>query len=142
MKESRNPIVSRFNSWDRHRLANALERVWEARFFRRIQAVLLASRGQKPRGIAQITGLSRRAVYYLLERYLHRHRVEDLAERPHPGRPLGAAGLTKARMLRELRRSPLKLGYRTNVWTVATLADRLRERYGILPLSPGPCGGG
>lgn len=131
MKGSRNPIASRFNGWDRHRLVKALSRVREARFFRRIQAVLLAARGQKPIEIARITGLSRRSVYYSLERYLHSHQVQDLAERSHPGRPPGSPELTKARILRELRRSPLKLGYRTNVWTVETLADRLRERYGI-----------
>ena len=131
MKEARNPIANRFNGWDRRRLSKALSRVREARFFRRVQAVLLAAQGQTPFEISQITGLSRRAVYYSLTRYLHSHRLEDLAEQPHTGRPPGVPELTKGRILRELRRSPLKLGYRTNVWTVATLAHRLSERYGI-----------
>jgi transposase len=32
--------------------------------------------------------------------------------------------------LAELKRSPLRLGYRTNVWTVELLADRLHQQYG------------
>jgi transposase len=52
-----------------------------------------------------------------------------LADKPHPGRPPTAPKLTGPLILQELRRSPLELGYRTNVWTVATLAHRLNERY-------------
>jgi transposase len=39
----------------------------------------------------------------------------------------GSGGITRERILRELRRDPLKLGYKTNVWTVALLAHRLSQ---------------
>lgn len=117
------------DGWDRRRLCKALSQVGQAQLFRRIQAALLVAQGRKLGEVIQITGLRRRAIYYLLKRYLHSHRVEDLADQPRSGRPEAAPQLTRRRILRELQRSPLKLGYRTNVWTVATLAQQLNERY-------------
>jgi transposase len=73
--------------------------------------------------------LSLRSVYHLVKRYLQSHRVESLQDQSRSGRPPAAPELTTARILRELQRSPLKLGYRTTVWTVETLAARLNERY-------------
>jgi transposase len=78
---------------------------------------------------SQLTGLSLQTVYNLVHRYLQAHQVESLHDLPHPGRPRDAPDLTGARILRELQRSPLQLGYRTNVWTVETLAEHLRQRY-------------
>jgi len=129
MRKSKNPALGGFTGWDRRRLFRALARIKEARFFRRLQAVGLVAQGRRLIEITQITGLSRRAIHYSLARYLRSHRVEDLAEQRHPGRPPGAPELTRARILGELRRSPLRLGYRTNLWTVQTLADRLSQRY-------------
>lgn len=124
-------VACKFSGLDRRRLFRALARIREARLLRRIQAVLLTAQGRKPSEITQITGLSRRAVYYSLARYASSHQVKALAEQPHPGRPPGLPELTRGRILRALRRSPLKLGYRTNVWTVRTLADHLSERYQV-----------
>jgi transposase len=129
MRKSPNPAGRRFDGWDRRRLSKALAQAGPARFFRRVQAVLLVAQGRALIETTQITGLSRRTIYYLLERYLRSHRVEDLADRPRSGRPALAPQLTRQRILRELQRSPLQLGYRTNVWTVGTLALRLNERY-------------
>lgn len=78
---------------------------------------------------AQITGLSLQSVYHLVDRYLQSHQAEDLQDQPRSGRPPAAPELTATRILRGLRRSPLKLGYGTNVWTVETLAHHLSDRY-------------
>lgn len=129
MRKSLSPADLGFCAGDRRRLAKALEKAAEARLFRRIQAVLLAAQGRKFVEVSRITGLGHRSVYRLATRYLESHRVESLADKPHPGRPPEAPNLTGPQILQELRRSPLALGYRTNVWTVATLADRLNERY-------------
>jgi transposase len=95
-----------------------------------LQAVLLVAEGRLVAEAAHITGLSRRTVYQLVNSYTARHAVEALCESPRSGRPTVAQALTPARILRELDRSPLRLGYRTNVWTVELLAARLAERYG------------
>jgi transposase len=89
----------------------------------------LVAQGRRFREVAQITGLGHRSVYRLVDRYLKAHRVESLADEPRSGRPLEAPDIRRPQILEELRNSPLELGYRTNVWTVATLAHRLNERY-------------
>lgn len=129
MRKPLSPSELGFNARDRQRLSKALAQAAEARVFRRQQAVLLVAQGRSFTEAAQITGLSPRSVYHLVTRYLQSHRVESLQDQPRAGRPAAAPKLTTARILRELRRSPLKLGYRTNVWTVEILASHLAERY-------------
>jgi transposase len=118
-----------FTVHDRHRLARALRQTAAARVFRRIQAVLLIAEGRTMGEAAQITGLTLQSVYNLGQRYLLTHQVESVHDWPHTGRPPDASGLTAAQIVRELRRSPLRLGYRTNVWTVKTLALQLSQHY-------------
>lgn len=118
-----------FNLRDRHRLSKALSQASEVRVFRRTQAVLLVAEGRAVAEAAKITALSVRSVYNLVSRYLQSHQVESLHDLPHTGRPPDAACLTKSRILRELQQSPSRLGYRTNVWTVAILAEHLSQLY-------------
>lgn len=118
-----------FDLRDQHRLCKALSQASQVRIFRRIQAVLLVAEGRSFTEVAKIMRLSLRSVYNLVNRYLQSHQVDSLHDLPHPGRPLDAAYITPSRILRELRRSPLRLGYRTNVWTVAILAQHLSHLY-------------
>lgn len=131
------PVKSGFNAWDRRRLSQAAAQAAEARVFRRLQAVLLVAEGRSFDEVAQITGLSRRTIYYLVGRYLHCHQVTVWHDESRSGRPPVALSITKARILRELRRSPLRLGYMTNVWTVELLAHHLSQRYEC-PITPHP----
>lgn len=119
-----------FRAPDRRRLSKAMTGNLKARMFRRLQAVLLIAEGWSFAEVAAIVGLSLRSVYHLVHRYLHAHRPQDLADRPRSGRPTAAPGLSRTAILQALRRSPLQLGYRTNVWTVPTLALHLNERSG------------
>lgn len=102
----------------------------KSRLFRRTLAVLLVARGRGFAEAAEIAGVSLRSVYYLVQRYLRSHRPQDLADRPRSGRPASVPELTGNQILWALRRSPLNLGYRTNVWTVETLARYLNRRHG------------
>jgi transposase len=129
MRKSLSPSELGLNVQDCQHLTLALAETIDARVFRRIQAVLLIANGQSFTEVAELTGLSLRSVYHLVDRYLQSHQVESLQDHPRSGRPPDAPNLTKAQILRALRRSPLKLGYRTNVWTVETLAHHLGERY-------------
>jgi transposase len=129
MRKSLSPSELGFSPRDRQRLSRALAQTFTSRLFRRIQAVLLVAEGRTMSEVAQIVGLGLRSVYHLVGRYLQSHQVESLHDRPHSGRPPAAPEITPARILRELRRSPLRLGYRTNVWTVGILAHHLSQRY-------------
>src|SRR5918992_2685681 len=129
MRKSLSPSERGFNPRDRQRLSRALTRTVEARLFRRIQAVLLVAEGRTLAEAVHITGLSLQSIYNLVHRYLQSHRVKSLHDLPHTGRPPATPELAAARIIRELQRSPLKLGYRTNLWTVEFLAQHLNQRY-------------
>jgi transposase len=91
---------------------------------------LLVAQGYSATESAKITGLSRRSVYQLVNRYLADHQPDGLLDSSRSGRPVIAPRITPTHILAELRRSPLRLGYRTNVWTVELLAERLNQQYG------------
>ena len=129
MRTPADPSELGFNHHDRQRLARALNQTKEMRLFRRLQAVLLVAEGHGVAEVAHITGLGQSSIYYLRDRYLQTHQVSSLMERTRSGRPPSARPVTEARILRELQRQPLKLGYRTGVWTVELLAEHLSQQY-------------
>jgi transposase len=130
MRRARTPDELGFDPYDRQRLARALARATDLRFFRRVQAVLLVARGFPVPEAARITGAEPDAVYHWLRRYLRTHQPDCLRDAPRSGRPRAAGRITDARIPRELRRDPLRLGYNTTGWTVALLAEHLGRKYG------------
>jgi transposase len=132
MRRIKSPAELGFNHHDRRRLAKACQHARDARFYRRLQTVRLIAEGHPPRAVAQMMGVSLHAVYDLVHRYLQAHRVEDLQERPRSGRPPVATAVTPARIVKEFRRDPLRLGYNTTAWTVPLLATHLSRRYDCL----------
>ena len=77
---------------------------------------------------AHLTSFSQRSLYRFVSRYLDAHQTTALCDEKHTGRPALAPQVTAPRILRELRRIPLALGYQTNVWTVELLAMHLNQR--------------
>jgi len=129
MRRARTPNELGFDQYDRQRLARALERATDVRTYRRLQAVLLVARGYLVPQVAGLTGAKPAAVYDWVQRYLRTHQTDDLADAPRSGRPAAAAAITDARIVREFRRDPLRLGYNTTGWTVALLAAHLGRKY-------------
>jgi transposase len=132
MRIAKSPSELGFNRYDEPRLKKALEHATDNRLFQRLQAVLLVAQGLTADEVAVIEDVSVQAVYNWVYRYLDRHQVASLRNMPRSGRPPTAQKITDARILRELRRNPLQLGYRTTVWTVELLADHLSQRYNCL----------
>ena len=132
MRTASSPAELGFNRYDEPRLKKALNQAADKRTFQRVQDVLLVARGHPISGVASISGVSVQTIYNWVRLYLERHHITALEDAPRSGRPPVAKPVTEARILRALRRSPLKLGYRTNVWTVATLAHHLSEGYHCL----------
>lgn len=130
MRIPQSPAELGFNRYDHQRLKKALKQVPDKRTFRRLKAVLLVAQGRPVHEVAGIIDVSVQTIYHWLDGYLKSHQVESLYEQPRAGRPRVAAPVTAARLLRELRRNPLRLGYYTTVWTVGLLAGHLTERYG------------
>lgn len=129
MRKAKSPAELGFNRYDAPRLKKALKSTGDKRTFQRVQAVLLVAQGRTTKEVAEIAGVSLQTVYNWLSCYLERHQVSTLEEAPRSGRPTTAKRITAARLLRELQRNPLRLGYRTTVWTVVLLADRLNQLY-------------
>jgi transposase len=134
MRRARTPAELRFDRYDQGRLARALDRATEARVFRRLQAVLMIARAWAIAEVARVTRLRPWAIYYWVRRYLKAHRPEALADAPRSGRPSSARAITDARIVRELGRDPLRLGYKTTGWTVPLLARHVSQKYGC-PIS-------
>jgi transposase len=121
---------------DRRRLWAALGRADDVRLFRRLQAVLLVCDGRSVTEAGRVTRLTRQSVHAAIGRYLQSRRADDLRDAPRSGRPPAAATLTRARIAREVRRDPLRLGYMATEWTVPLLASHLSRRYGCA-VTPG-----
>ena len=134
MRRARTPDELGFDQYDRQRLARALARATDLRFFRRVQAVLLVARGLPVPEVARITGARADAVYHWLRLYRRAHQPDCLRDAPRSGRPRAAGRITDARIVGEFRRDPLRLGYNTTGWTVALLAEHLGRTYGC-PIS-------
>jgi transposase len=130
MEREDGPVRFKFTARDRSRLAATLKRARDARLFRRLQAILLVADGTPVSEVARLAGASRQSVYNWLQHYAASRRAEALRDGARAGRPRAADDLTGERILEELRRDPLTLGYSTQVWTVALLARHLAERCG------------
>jgi transposase len=129
MRRARSPNELGFDQHDRHRLADAFRRVTEVRTYRRVQAVLLVARGHPVTEVAQLTGAKPAAIYGWIARYLQTHQPDRLADAPRSGRPRVATAITDARIKRQFRRDPLRIGYSATGWTVALLAKHLGRVY-------------
>lgn len=129
MRKALSPAALGFSKRDLKRLAKALREETDVHTFRRLQAVLLVAAGHDLVTTAHLTSFSQRSLYRLVKRYLTAHRADVLRDSVRSGRPTVAPKVTQARILQALQRAPLRLGYRTNVWTVELLAQHLSERY-------------
>lgn len=118
-----------FTRYDKIRLEKAMQSVIDKRTFLRMKSVWLFVCGRKISEIAIITAKSRRIIYYWINCYLQNHQPDSLKDIDKTGRPASAPGITDKRIMTELKRNPMQLGYASNVWTVALLAQHLNQRY-------------
>jgi hypothetical protein len=109
-------------------LSNAIEENKEAELYQRVFALRLVAMGCSVSAAARPTLCFRQAVYQWLERYGRHHRIADLCAALRSWWPKQAPVLIEARILRELRRSPLALGYHALTWIVPLLARHLQQR--------------
>lgn len=129
MRNSKHASESGFTGYDKIRLQKAMQSVSDKRTFVRLKSVWLVAGGMKVAAIAGIVDKSRRVIYEWISCYLQDHQSNALHDMERTGRPVSAPGITDKRIAAELRRDPMKLGYATNVWTVAILAQQLNRRY-------------
>jgi transposase len=97
---------------------------------RRCLAVLRIAEGYSTEEVADFLGVERRSVqrWVALER---RRGWRALAARPCPGRPKTLSHTQEKIVLRWLRDNPMELGFPTELWTAARLAQLIREEWKI-----------
>ena len=130
MRVQKSPKELGFNRYDLLRLQKALKQVCDKRAFIRLKAVLLVAQGMPIQSVAGLFDKSFQILYRWIALYLKQHQAAALLDAPRSGRPPVAQAITDKRILRELNRNALKLGYATTVWTVGLLAQHLSSRYG------------
>jgi transposase len=130
MRKRNSPTDFGFDRYDKGRLQRTLKSVSDKRTFLRLKAVLLFAQGMDISSVAKLFDKSVQILYRWIRLYLKNHKPGDLLEARRSGRPVAAQEITAARILEELKRNPLHLGYHTTVWTVALLAEHLNMLYG------------
>jgi transposase len=100
----------------------------------RAQALLWLDEGETPDQVADALRVSRRTVYYWVERY-HERDGRDLVRRradaPRPGRPRAGGGGIDSWAAEVIDTDPRKLGYHQTVWTAPLLVRYLRDHHGV-----------
>jgi len=129
MRDSTSASELGFSHHDKVRLQKAMQTVRDKRTFLRLKAVWLFAGGMKITQIARIADKSRQIIYRWINAYLATHQTDALKDGHRTGRPLSAPCITDKRIMTELKHNPMKLGYASNVWTVALLAQHLSRRY-------------
>ena len=100
----------------------------------RAQALLRSDEGEPPEQVADSLRVSRRAVYYWVQRF-HDHDglglAQRLADAPRPGRPRAGGGAIDLWVAEVIATDPRALGYHHTVWTAPLLVRSLRDRHGV-----------
>jgi transposase len=100
----------------------------------RAQALLWLDEGATAEQVAESLRVSRRAVYYWLERFHDRDEPDlrrRLADAPRPGRPRTADGDVDSWIAEVIDTDPRHLGYRHTVWTAPLLVHYLSDHHGV-----------
>lgn len=113
---------------ERQRLVRALDKVDDARHYRRLQALLEVADGEPVAAVARRLRVERSTVHRWLARYRAERQPERLRDAQRTGRPRAGVQLTDARLKQLLTSEPCACGYDANNWTVALLAAHLRDQ--------------
>ncbi len=107
----------------RRRLREELERTHDARYYRRVLAILEVDQGRSVSDVARSLGVTRQSVHHWLRSYRDQPRAESLHDQPRPGRPSLWSDAWREELRDLLDQSPREHGYLANVWTVPLLQE-------------------
>jgi len=107
-----------------------IQRSEQSRYDHRLHGILLLCSGLSCGQVAELFGHSRRTIQYWVRRF-ERSGFAGLQESERPGRPTSLDATTLLVLGKDLRRSPLKLGYPQNLWDGKLLSPHLAVKYGV-----------
>ncbi len=100
----------------------------------RVQALLWLDAGESVEQVAELLRVSRRAVYYWVERFHDRSDLElpqRLADAPRSGRPRAGGDGIDGWVAQIIDADPRDVGYHATVWTAPLLRQYLRDHHDI-----------
>jgi transposase len=97
---------------------------------RRRQAVALLDEGLNGAQVARALGVSEAAVSRWKQAYQESGEA-GLAAKPHPGGQPRLTAAQRQRLSDLLRQGPRRHGYRTELWTLARVAEVIARRFGV-----------
>jgi transposase len=103
----------------------------DAREVRRAQVLLWLHGGERPTQVAKRAGLTRQAIYAIVQRFQARKGqpvATRLKDRQHPGRPPNKIAAARRVVQELLQQSPQRYRYRSPVWTVPMLQSKVQRR--------------
>ena len=106
----------------------------DARQVRRAQVLLGLHEGECPDQVAEHAGLTRQAIYAIVQRYQARKDrpiTERIKDREHTGRPPDKVKPATQVIQELLQQSPKQYRYRSPVWTAPMLQVQVRRRLQI-----------
>jgi transposase len=97
---------------------------------RRYKAIALLKAGKNLSTVANAVGSSVSSVFRWWESY-HQHGHAGLKSKPTPGRPRKLSDAQKKKLLKTLAKGARKAGYKTELWTLARIAQVIDDNFGI-----------
>ena len=115
---------------ERRQVREQLRRIHDARWYRRLLAILEYDRGEPVSSIARRLDVSRKSVHGWLSLFREQRCAKALCDAPRSGRPTKTDATFDAVLRSLLTVSPERCGYRAKHWTVHLLRDQLRNDLG------------
>ncbi len=126
--------ILKLKSRERQQLESLAARTTDASVLRRVQALLWTGAGDEIEGISQRLCVSRRTIYYWVERFQQTGSA-DLAQRlgnkARSGRPPTAQGIIDPLLDQIIETDPREADYASTVWTAQLLQHYLAARHHI-----------
>jgi transposase len=115
----------------RRKLRTQLRRARDARYFRRLLALLELDRGKSVAEVAGSLGVTRQSVYHWACSFAARPDPATLRDRYGVGRPTTWSDHLEALLLAALQRRPDELGYAGVTWTLPLFQEHLYRQGGV-----------
>jgi transposase len=120
----------KLSTYQRTRLQQVQKHSPSVRVGKRACCVLLSAQGAAVRLIQQATGLGRKTITDIRQRFLDRG-LASLFDQPRSGRPPRVTRAYRRELREALGKGPLAYGYVFTTWSIARLGEHLRQRTGI-----------
>lgn len=114
--------------WQRRALRRQLQQTRDAHVYRRTLAILEVAQSKPVSQVAQTLGVSRQSVHNWLADYRRNHDPTDLLDAPRSGRPPCWTEESQTLLASLVAHEPQQMGWHQTNWTVAMLAEELRQR--------------